>query len=100
MRAAARFRNGKALLQTTFQPTVDALLAERLMSGALAGPSTASSITHLAQTAAVDTNFSSLRNLARYYSSGAGRSAGIRSTGGLLPAQVRQTSVQHDMGAH
>lgn len=88
MRAVARLREGKALLQTACQPTVDALLAERLMSSALAGPSTASNV--VAQRAASDTRFISLGRLARYYSAGAGRGSGIRGTGSAVPTQVCQ----------
>ena len=90
MRAAARFREGKALAQTVLQPTADALLAERLLSSALAGPSSASNLAHLAQRTTADTNLNSLGKLARYFSTGAGRSTGIRNAGPCVPTQACQ----------
>ena len=88
MRAAARFRDGKALVQAAFQPAADALLAERLMSSALAGPSTACSLTQLAQRATVNPNLGQLGQLARCYATGAGRNAGMRKHPSCIPSQV------------
>ena len=77
MRAAARFKESKTLLQTAFQPAVDSLLAERLVSSTLAGPSTASSLIQLAQGAGSTQPGNTVRGLARLYFSAARRNAGV-----------------------
>lgn len=90
MRAAARFRDGKALVQAAFQPAADALLAERLMSSALAGPSTACSLTQITQRVTVSNSLSKLDQLARFYATGAGRNSGVRKSASCIPSQVSQ----------
>ena len=95
MRAAARFRDGKALVQTALQPAVDALLAERLMSSALAGPSTACSLAQLAQRLTGNTKLSNLGQLARCYATAAGRHPGMRKTASCIPSQVSQRNNIH-----
>ncbi len=87
MRAAARFKEGRTLLQTTFQPAADALLAERLVSSALAGPSYATSFAELAQRASNTQPGNTIRGLARLYSSVARRSTGLPKSTGVGPTQ-------------
>ena len=77
MRAAARFKESRTLLQTAFQPAVDSVLAERLVSSTLAGPSTASSLIQFAQGAGSTQPVDTVRGLARLYSSAARRNAGV-----------------------
>ena len=87
MRAAARCKEGRTLLQTTFQPAVDLLLAERLVSSALAGPSTASSLVQLAQRTVSTQPGSSVGGLSRLYSTIARRNANLWNSAGVGPSQ-------------
>ena len=87
MRAAARCKEGRTLLQTTFQPAVDSLLAERLVSSALAGPSTASSLVQFAQRTISTQPSSTVRGLSRLYSSVARRNASLWKSAGVGPSQ-------------
>jgi len=87
MRAAARCKEGRTLLQTTFQPAVDSLLAERLVSSALAGPSTASSLVQLAQRTVSTQPGSSVGGLSRLYSTVARRNASLWNSAGVGPSQ-------------
>ena len=68
MRAAARCKEGRKLLQAPLQQTTEALLAERLISSSLAGPSNAT-ITQLAQRTQIAQPSSTIAGLARLYSS-------------------------------
>ena len=87
MRAAARCKEGRTLLQTTFQPAIDSLLAERLVSSALAGPSTASSLVQLAQRTVSTQPGSSVGGLSRLYSTIARRNANLWNSAGVGPSQ-------------
>ena len=87
MRAAARCKDGRTLLQTTFQPAVDLLLAERLVSSALAGPSTASSLVQLAQRSVSTQPGSTVGGLSRLYSTVARRNASLWNSAGMGPSQ-------------
>ncbi len=87
MRAAARCKEGRILLQTTFQPAVDSLLAERLVSSALAGPSTASSLVQLASRTVSTQPGSSVGGLSRLYSTVARRNASLWNSAGVGPSQ-------------
>ena len=69
MRAAGRFKEGKRLLQSSFQPTADSLLAERLISSSLAGPSTVPSVTQVAQRVSNAQFSNTIAGLSRLYSS-------------------------------
>ncbi len=87
MRAAARCKEGRTLLQTTFQPAVDSLLAERLVSSALAGPSTASSLVQLASRTVSTQPGSSVGGLSRLYFTVARRNASLWNSAGVGPSQ-------------
>lgn len=69
MRAAGRFKEGRKLLQTSVQSTTDLLLAERLISSSLAGPSTVSSVTQVAQRVSNSQSSNTTAALGRLYSS-------------------------------
>lgn len=69
MRAAGRFKEGKRLLQSSFQPTADSLLAERLISSSLAGPSSVPSVAQAAQRASNAQYSNTIAGLGRLYSS-------------------------------
>ena len=69
MRAAGRFKEGRKLLQSSFQPTADSLLAERLISSSLAGPSSVTSVTQVAQRVSNAHSSSAIAGLSRLYSS-------------------------------
>ncbi|KAL0056074.1 hypothetical protein WJX82_007524 [Trebouxia sp. C0006] len=94
MRAAARCKEGRTLLQTTFQPAVDSLLAERLVSSALAGPSTASSLVQLAQRTVSTQPGSSVGGLSRLYSTIARRNANLWNSAGVGPSQQANAALQ------
>ena len=87
MRAAARCKVGRTLLQTTFQPAIDSLLAERLVSSALAGPSTASSLVQLAQRTVSTKPGSTVGGLSRLYSTVARGNVSLWSSAGVGPSQ-------------
>lgn len=89
MRAAARFKEGRNLLQVPVQHTAEALLAERLISSSLAGPSNATSITQLAQRAHNTQPGSAIAGLARLYSSVS--RAGIAGSPSVGPKQQVST---------
>ena len=92
MRAAARFKESRTLLQTVFQPAVDSVLAERLVSSTLAGPSTASSFIQLAQCAGGTQPVNTVRGLARLYSSAARRNVGVSNVSIGPSQQARHRS--------
>ncbi|KAL3140183.1 ATP-dependent zinc metalloprotease FTSH 10, mitochondrial [Trebouxia sp. C0009 RCD-2024] len=94
MRAAGRFKEGRKLLQSSFQPTADALLAERLISSSLAGPSNASSVSQVAQRLANAQSSNPIAGLSRLYSSltraGASAAAGPKETNAALQRSLRR----------
>ena len=69
MRASGRFKEGRRLLQSSFQPTADSLLAERLISSSLAGPSSVPSVTQVAQRVSHAQLSNTIAGLGRLYSS-------------------------------
>ena len=69
MRAAGGFKEGRRLLQISFQPTADSLLAERLISSSLAGPSSVPSVTQVAQRVSNAQLSNTIAGLGRLYSS-------------------------------
>ena len=69
MRAVCRFKEGRKLLQSSYQPTADVLLAERLISSSLAGPSNASSVSQVAKRISNAQSNNAIAGLGRLYSS-------------------------------
>ncbi|KAA6422154.1 MAG: AAA-type ATPase [Trebouxia sp. A1-2] len=94
MRAAARCKEGRTLLQTSIQTAVDSLLPERLVSSALAGPSTASSLVQLAQRTVSTKPGSSVGGLSRLYCTVARRNASPGNSAGVGPSQQAAAALQ------